>query len=173
VIVGELAAAAGCPNWAVGIEQAVIDAINAHGTPSLDDVRERICLVVARELLSSKGLSDETYAAGEKTMGLESVVALVASIGSFSMTCMTANHFRHRSAGCQPDPAHRIAPGPPYKVKRQDAYLWLDQPFDDDREREGKCGALADLRLDPNSSAVHLDAASFSAVGDACSREPD
>jgi 4-carboxymuconolactone decarboxylase len=78
---------------AVGIEQGVIDAINAHGTPSLDDARERICLVVARELLSSKGLSDETYAAGEKTMGLESVVALVASIGSFSMTCMTANTF--------------------------------------------------------------------------------
>jgi hypothetical protein len=48
-------------------------------------------LVVARELLGSKGLSDETYA--ENTMGLESLVALVASIGSFSMTCMTANTF--------------------------------------------------------------------------------
>jgi hypothetical protein len=48
---------------------------------------------VARELLASKGLSDETYAAAEKTMGLESLVALVASIGSFSMTCMTANTF--------------------------------------------------------------------------------
>ena len=50
-------------------------------------------MVVARELLASKGLSDETYAAAEKTMGLESLVALVASIGSFSMTCMTANTF--------------------------------------------------------------------------------
>ena len=50
-------------------------------------------MVVARELLSSKGLSDETYAAGETTMRLESLVALVASIGSFSMTCMTANTF--------------------------------------------------------------------------------
>jgi 4-carboxymuconolactone decarboxylase len=78
---------------AVGIDQAVIDAINAHGTPSLADARERTCLVVARELLASKGLSDETYAAAEKTMGLESLVALVASIGSFSMTCMTANTF--------------------------------------------------------------------------------
>jgi 4-carboxymuconolactone decarboxylase len=78
---------------AVGIDQAVIDAINAHGSPSLADARERTCLVVARELLASKGLSDETYAAAEKTMGLESLVALVASIGSFSMTCMTANTF--------------------------------------------------------------------------------
>jgi 4-carboxymuconolactone decarboxylase len=86
---------------AVGIEQAAIDAINAHGTPSLADVRERTCLVVARELLASKGLSDETYAAAEKTMGLESLVALVASIGSFSMTCMTANTF-----GIDPPAAH-------------------------------------------------------------------
>lgn len=78
---------------AVGIDQAIIDAINAHGTPSLTDARERTCLVVARELLASKGLSDETYAVAEKTMGLESLVALIASIGSFSMTCMTANTF--------------------------------------------------------------------------------
>ena len=78
---------------AVGIEQGVIDAINAHGNPILADAREHTCLVVARELLARKGLSDETYAAAEKTMGLESLVALVASIGSFSMTCMTANSF--------------------------------------------------------------------------------
>jgi 4-carboxymuconolactone decarboxylase len=89
---------------AVGIEQAVIDAINAHGTPSLDDARERICLVVARELLSSKGLSDEAYGAGEKTMGLESLVALVASIGSFSMTCMTANTFGIDPPAANPTP---------------------------------------------------------------------
>jgi hypothetical protein len=124
----------------------------------LDDVRERICLVVARELLSSKGLSDETYAAGEKTMGLESVVALVASIGSFSMTCMTANHFRHRSAGCQPDPAHRIASRPPYEVKRLDAYsCGLNLPLNDYRQRESECRTLAGLRLDPDPAAVHLD----------------
>jgi hypothetical protein len=69
---------------AVGIEQGVIDAINAHGNPRLADAREHTCLV---------GLSDETYTTAEKTMGLEGLVALVASIGSFSMTCMTANTF--------------------------------------------------------------------------------
>jgi len=79
---------------AVGIEQAVIDAINARKTPSLPDARERTCFVVASELLAKKGLSDETYAAAEKTMGLESLVALVATTGSFSMTCMTAGTFR-------------------------------------------------------------------------------
>ena len=78
---------------AVGLEQAVIDAINAHKTPSLADAREQTCFVVARELLANKGLSGETYAAAEKTMGLESLVALVATTGSFSMTCLTANTF--------------------------------------------------------------------------------
>ena len=52
--------------------------------PSLTDAREHTCMVVARELLARKG-SDET--------GLESLVALTASIGSFSMTCVTANTF--------------------------------------------------------------------------------
>jgi 4-carboxymuconolactone decarboxylase len=78
---------------AVGIDQAVIDAINAHKTPNLADARERTCFVVARELLANKGLSDETYTAAEKTIGLESLVALVATTGSFSMTCMTAATF--------------------------------------------------------------------------------
>ena len=78
---------------AVGIEQAVIDAINARRNPSLADAREHTCLVASRELLARKSLSNETYSAAEKTMGLESLVALVASIGSFSMTCMTANTF--------------------------------------------------------------------------------
>jgi 4-carboxymuconolactone decarboxylase len=89
---------------AVGIEQAVIDAINARKTPSLADARERTCFVVARELLANKGLSDETYAAAEKTMGLESLVALVASTGSFSMTCLTANTFGIDPPSANPTP---------------------------------------------------------------------
>ena len=77
----------------VGIDRAVIDAINARKPPSLADARERTCFVVSSELLANKGLSDETYAAAEKTMGLESLVALVALTGSFSMTCLTATTF--------------------------------------------------------------------------------
>jgi 4-carboxymuconolactone decarboxylase len=77
----------------IGIEQAVVDAINARGRPDLADARERTCFAVARELLANKGLSDQTYAAAEKTMGSESLVALVATVGSFSMTCMTAATF--------------------------------------------------------------------------------
>jgi 4-carboxymuconolactone decarboxylase len=78
---------------AVGIDQAVIDAINARKIPTFADARERACFVVSRELLANKSLSDETYAASEKTMGLESLVALIALTGSFSMTCLTATAF--------------------------------------------------------------------------------
>ncbi|HVG52619.1 MAG TPA: hypothetical protein VM867_13375 [Xanthobacteraceae bacterium] len=74
-----------------GLSQAVIDAINARRAPELPDARERMCFTVASELLANKSLSDATYAAAEKTMGLEDLVALVAVTGNFSMTCMTAN----------------------------------------------------------------------------------
>src|ERR1700739_793682 len=89
---------------AVGIEQAAIDAINAQREPGLADAVERACWSVARELLASKGLSDEAYAAAEKTVGLEGLVALVASIGSFSMTCMTANAFGIDPPAANPTP---------------------------------------------------------------------
>lgn len=89
---------------AAGIDQAVIDAINARRTPSLADARERTCFVVTSELLANKGLSDESYAAAEKTMGLESLVALVAATGSFSMTCLTAATFGIDPPSANPTP---------------------------------------------------------------------
>ena len=89
---------------AVGIEQAAIDAINAHKVPNLPDARERTCFVVARELLANKGLSDEAYAAAEKAMGPEGLVALVAQTGSFSMTCLTAATFRIDPPSANPTP---------------------------------------------------------------------
>lgn len=78
---------------AAGIDQAVIDAINARRTPELTDARERTCYAVAQEILANKNLSDASYAAAEKTMGTDGLVALVATIGSFSMTCITAGTF--------------------------------------------------------------------------------
>jgi 4-carboxymuconolactone decarboxylase len=89
---------------AVGLEQAVIDAINARKAPSLADARERTCYTVANELLASKGLSDASYAAAEKTMGEESLVALVATTGSFSMTCLTAATFQIDPPADNPTP---------------------------------------------------------------------
>jgi 4-carboxymuconolactone decarboxylase len=88
----------------VGIAQDVIDAINARKTPNLPDAREKMCFVVAREILVDRRLSDETYAAAEKALGVESLVALVATTGSFSMTCMTANTFAVEPPADNPTP---------------------------------------------------------------------
>ena len=78
---------------AAGIDQSVIDAINARKTPNLPDAREQTCFSVVKEVLENKGLGDASYAAAEKTMGLESLVAVLAATGTFSTTCMTANTF--------------------------------------------------------------------------------
>ena len=88
----------------VGIPKAVIEAINARQTPDLPDARERTCHAVAHELLNTRTLSDASYAAAEKAMGLESLVALIASTGSFSMTCMTANTFGIAAPPDNPNP---------------------------------------------------------------------
>ena len=87
-----------------GIDRATIDAINARKTPNLTDAREKTCYTVAGEILANRGLSDATYAAAEKTMGLESLVALVATTGSFSTTCITAGTFQIDAPADDPIP---------------------------------------------------------------------
>jgi len=89
---------------AVGLPQTVIDAINGRRTPELADRRERTCFVVARDMLANKGLSDAAYAEAEQAVGLEHLVALVAAVGNFSMTCLTAATFRIAPPADNPTP---------------------------------------------------------------------
>ena len=49
---------------------------------------------MARELFANKGLSDESYAAAEKTMGAGAPGGAGRDGGSFSMTCLTAATFQ-------------------------------------------------------------------------------
>jgi 4-carboxymuconolactone decarboxylase len=78
---------------AAGVDQEIVDSINARQTPPLSDAREKAAHEVARELLADHGLSDATYANAAELFGDEQLVALVASIGYFSMVCCTANAF--------------------------------------------------------------------------------
>ena len=78
---------------AAGVDQEIVDAINARQTPKLSDPREKAAHEVAGELLAEHGLSDATYANAAKQFGEEELVALVAVIGQFSMVCCTANAF--------------------------------------------------------------------------------
>ena len=86
--------AAQCRNaLKVGLTLKEIDAINSRNALPTDDKRELLAHRVANELLADKGLSDTTYAAAEATFSTEELVAMIARIGSFSMTCCTANAF--------------------------------------------------------------------------------
>jgi hypothetical protein len=89
---------------AAGVEQSIIDAINARKTPELTDARERTCFTAARDILANKGLSDDAYAAAEKALGLEHLVALVATVGAFSITCMTTATFQVMPPADNPTP---------------------------------------------------------------------
>ena len=77
----------------VGLTQDEIDAINGRKPLPIDDTRELLAHQVANELLADKALSDATYAAAEAAFSTEELVFLVARVGSFSMTCCTANAF--------------------------------------------------------------------------------
>ena len=77
----------------IGLDQEAVDAINARGGLPTDDRREILAHHVARELLADHELSDATYEAAEAAFTTEELVALVARVGSFSMTCCTANAF--------------------------------------------------------------------------------
>lgn len=88
----------------IGLDRAVIDAINARQTPTLSDARERICYEVSHELLTSQVLSDASYAAAKEVMGETDLVALVFATGQFMMTCCTANAFNLEPPADEPVP---------------------------------------------------------------------
>jgi len=96
--------AAQCRNGLkVGLTQQEIDAINARGALPTSDKRELLAHRIAKELLADKGLSDATYKSAEAIFSTEELVALVARIGAFSMTCCTANAFDITPADDAPD----------------------------------------------------------------------
>jgi hypothetical protein len=77
----------------VGLTQQEIDAINRRSALPTDDKRELLAHQIANELLANKGLSEATYASAEAALSTEDLEALIARVGSFSMTYCTANAF--------------------------------------------------------------------------------
>ena len=76
-----------------GLGQETVYAINLRGAVPTDVRRELLAHRLANELLADHGLSDATYAAAVDAFTIEELVALVAWVGSFSMTCCTVNAF--------------------------------------------------------------------------------
>jgi 4-carboxymuconolactone decarboxylase len=76
-----------------GVDQAIIDAINAGKTPDLPNPREAMAHKIAKEMLANKGLSQATYEEAERLFGADDLVGLIAAVGQFSMVCCSANSF--------------------------------------------------------------------------------
>jgi 4-carboxymuconolactone decarboxylase len=73
----------------MGLEPAIIDTINAGRMPKLDNPREKMAYDVAIELLNDRKLSDATYANACRLFNEKELVSLIATVGQFSMTCLT------------------------------------------------------------------------------------
>lgn len=92
---------------AMGISQEIIDTINNGGTPALDDPREKMAYDVAVEMLNTRKLKETTYQKASGLFGEAELVSLIATIGQFSMTCLTTIAY-----DCTPpdEVPHRIKP---------------------------------------------------------------
>ena len=77
----------------IGVQDEIIDAINAQEKPPIVDEREMLAYEIAKQMLEDKKISDETYASAEEAYSEVELIALVARIGAFTMTCCTANAF--------------------------------------------------------------------------------
>ncbi len=95
---------------AVGIEQAVIDAINARKTPSLADARERTCFAVAKEILAKQGAERRQLRRRGKDHGAREPGGAGHSGRQFFDDVSHRRHVPNRPAGRQPDPAGGITP---------------------------------------------------------------
>ncbi len=87
----------------IGIAPEIIEAINAGGKPMLDDHREKMAYDVAVELLTRHKLSDATFAAAAKMFNEKELVSLIATVGQFSMTCLTTIAYNCTPSADMPD----------------------------------------------------------------------
>jgi 4-carboxymuconolactone decarboxylase len=74
-----------------GVDQPVIEAINAGAQPVFSDSADELIHAVARELLETGTLGDETFKAAESQIGYRRLADAVGVIAHFSATAMMAN----------------------------------------------------------------------------------
>lgn len=76
-----------------GISQAAIDAIFAGDAPDLAQADERAVHAFTHELLTTKRVSETSYAQAKALLGERGVVDLVGIIGYYGLICLTINAF--------------------------------------------------------------------------------
>ena len=76
---------------AAGVDPAVIEAINARKQPKFTNSADEMVHAVARELLATGSLENDSFKAAESTLGYPRLADVIGVIGHFSTTAMMAN----------------------------------------------------------------------------------
>lgn len=76
---------------AAGIDPAVIEAINAGEQPAFTEKADEIVHAVARELLASGTLGDDSFETARSVIGYARLADVVGVIGHFCTTALMAN----------------------------------------------------------------------------------
>jgi 4-carboxymuconolactone decarboxylase len=74
-----------------GVDKAAVEAINAGERPKFSDPTEDAIYNVAREMVVTGNLSDQSFEAAKKALGLKKLVETVGVVGNFCKTAMMAN----------------------------------------------------------------------------------
>jgi 4-carboxymuconolactone decarboxylase len=87
-----------------GLNQAIIDAIAANRRPAMMDADERTVYEFCTEMLTTKQVSDRTFAAAKERFGERGVVDLVGVMGYYQLVSMLLNADRYPlPAGVKPE----------------------------------------------------------------------
>ena len=78
---------------AAGVPQAAIDAIRDGETPSFDDARHQTVYAFGRELIETKRVSDECYAALNALVGESGVFEVASVMGYYGLVSLALNAF--------------------------------------------------------------------------------
>ena len=76
-----------------GLDDAVIAALARDQPPPFKNSDEQVVYELSTEILSTRRVSDATFSRAQGVLGLPGVVELVATLGYYSMVCLTLNAF--------------------------------------------------------------------------------
>ena len=76
-----------------GVPDAVIAAIAAGEDPPFEAADERVVHAVARQLVTTGRLADDTFAAARYLLGDQGIVEIVSLCGYYTLVCFTLNAF--------------------------------------------------------------------------------
>ena len=77
----------------VGLDPAVIDAIEKRGSPHFANADEETIYLFAKTLHETKSVPADLYARAQKLLGDQQLVELVGLLGYYTLVAMTLNAF--------------------------------------------------------------------------------